>query len=165
MSQSAAQSLLQELTRLESLRDPKVTKTQRQFDRYVIRSDAELHPMDLAVQTKAPVPILLRDLSRGGIGFVCSQPLEPNSTWHVSFIKDGYSIGCQGLVVRHCRLIKESTYLAGTQFCVSSGLLAQLGVKPSALRDKEEQFVDHGTPKVAEDPFDDQANFLPPEDL
>jgi len=154
MSKSGPDSLLQELTRLETLRDPHFAKSVRAFERYVVRFDAELHPMDRASKTQTPIPIQLRDLSRGGIGFVCSEPLEPQSIWHVSFIKDGYCIGTQALVVRHCRLIKETTYLAGAQFCISSGLLIQMGIKPSALRDGNQAI-----------PSDQQDNFLSPDDL
>lgn len=163
MAKSNPQALLKELTRLETLRDPQFAKSNRQFERFVVRSDAELHPMDRSRRVQAPVPILLRDLSRGGIGFVCSEPLSVDSTWHVSFNKDGYIIGSQALIIRHCRLIKETTYLVGAQFCVSSGLLAQLGVRASALRDSD-QMVTRDTP-AQEDPFDDQDNFLSPDDL
>lgn len=164
MSKSEPQALLQELTRLETLRDPSFVQSKRQFERFVIRADAELHPMDRSRHDQSPVPILLRDISRGGMGFVCSEPLSPDSTWHVSFTKDGYIIGSQAVIVRHCRLIKETTYLAGAQFCISSGLLAQLGIKASSLRDSD-QSVSPTADAPNADPFDDQDNFRSPDDL
>lgn len=153
-----ARALLQELKRLENIRDHSVVQSKRQFERYVVRAEAELHPMDRTQTQHTPIPILLRDLSRGGIGFVTSVPLDVHSNWDVAFIQHGFVIGRQGLTIRHCKRVQDDAFLVGGQFCADSGLLALLGVRPGSLRD---------APVIHEDldPSDDDANFLSPEDI
>lgn len=135
MSLSETQALLEELTRQETLRDGSREQGQRRFQRFVVRADAELMPMDRSSTDVQVVPVLVRDLGRGGVGFVCEQPLPTGSTWHIAFIKDGYVLGTQSLIIRHCRHIRETTWLVGGQFCIDSGLMALLGVRRSVLND------------------------------
>jgi hypothetical protein len=154
MSKSEPRKLLEELTRLEGLRGEGVDQGKRQFERFVVRADAELTPMDRSRVEQQCVPVLLRDMGKGGIGFVVAEPLDVHSTWHVAFLKDGYIIGSQGLTVRHSKHLRDNAYLVGGQFCASNGLLAMLGVKPAALRDQADP-TQSG----------DQQDFISPEDL
>ena len=68
MTTTRPRALLGELDRLETLRDP-AQAGQRQFHRFVIRGEAELHPMSRNQLDPTPLQIQLRDVSRGGIGF------------------------------------------------------------------------------------------------
>ncbi|MBL4700152.1 MAG: hypothetical protein JKX85_02750 [Phycisphaeraceae bacterium] len=131
MANTEAQQLLDELNRLEDLRNPARCEGKRQFQRYVVRSDAELVRMDRSHTLETPIPIMLRDVGRGGIGFVCTDKLDNESLWQINFLQHGFVIGHMGVIVRHCRTISDEFYLIGGQFCSDSGLLYQLGVNPS----------------------------------
>ena len=72
MSTMRPRSLLDELDKLESLREPEKAG-QRQFRRFVVRGEAELHPMNRNRLDPTPLTIQLRDISRGGVGFLCDQ--------------------------------------------------------------------------------------------
>lgn len=138
MSGRRPEKLLAELNRLESLRDPAQNGTHnRQFKRFVVRGDAELHPMSRARLDRAPLDITLRDIGRGGFGFVCQQPLPAGSNWRVCFLRHGYVIGEQAIIVRHCRPVSDSVYLIGAQFVVDTGLLTLLGIDPGAIQDED----------------------------
>jgi len=134
MTLSGPHSLLADLARLEGIRDPARDTGQRQFQRFVVRGDAELHVMDRHGDDQ-PIPIQIRDIGRGGMGFICQQPLDSNSTWRAAFLHRGYVFGQQALIVRHCRQVQAGVYLVGSQFCIESGLMCLLGVDPDAIRD------------------------------
>ena len=126
--------LLQELDRLEKLRDPG-RNGQRQFRRFVVRGEAELQPMSRSWLDPTPIAIQLRDVGRGGAGFLAPQVLAPGSCWRMNVLNHGYVVGQQGIVVRHCREISSSLYLIGGMFIADTGFLTLLGVPPGALQD------------------------------
>lgn len=134
MSTSRPHVLLGELDRLESLRDPG-RQGLRTFRRFVIRGDAELHPMNRNRLDPTPIEIKLRDLSRGGLGFICSQPLPERSSWRVTFLQHGYVVGMQALMIRHSRQVSDGVYLVGGQFVIDSGLMITLGIPRSAMEE------------------------------
>jgi len=136
MSTTRSHALLGELDRLEALRDSS-RQGLRNFGRYVIRGDAELHQMNRNRLDPTPIEIKIRDISRGGMGFICSQPLAEHSSWRACFLQHGYVVGMQALVIRHCREVGEGTYLVGGQFVIDSGLMVTLGVPRGALQDDE----------------------------
>ncbi len=154
MASSEAQTLLEELGKLEDLRNPARCEGKRQFQRFVVRADAELTRMDRSNLEELPISILLRDLGRGGIGFVCSHAIEADSLWRVSFLQHGFAIAHMGMVVRHCRTVNDGIFLIGSQFCSDSGLLYQLGVNP--------QMVGEGDKPTA---LGDEATFLAPSEV
>lgn len=127
-------ALLAELNRLEQLRDPNKIRGQRQYQRFVVRGDAKLTPMDPHGGDES-LPVQLRDVGRGGVGFVCQEPLEPLSTWRLSFLQRGYVIGQQGLIVRYCQPVAGGVFLVGAQFCIETGLLSLLGVDPATIHE------------------------------
>lgn len=156
MSGRRPEKLLAELNRLEGLRDPcRSGCHNRQFRRFVVRGDAELHPMSRSRLDRAPIEVTLRDVARGGCGFVCQQPLPAGSSWRVCFLRRGYVVGEQAIVVRHCRRICGSVYLVGAQFVIDTGLLTQLGIDPGVIKDEDS---DDGA--AADD--DEPVLFLPP---
>lgn len=143
-------SLLADLVRLEGLRDPARSAGQRQYERFVVRGDAELHAMDRQGDI-TPIAIQVRDLGRGGMGFVCQVQLDINSTWRVAFLHQGYAFGQQALIVRHCHEVQAGVYLIGSQFCIESGLMCLMGIDPAAIRESD------GPAGAAQPP-----RFLPP---
>jgi len=146
--------LLDELDRLEDLRNPShAAGAQRQFARFVVRGDAELHPMNRSKLDATPVEVKLRDIGRGGFGFIAEQPIEPGTSWRCCFLDRGFVVGEQACIVRHCRRVSDHLYLAGAQIVMPSGILVSLGVDPAQLDDE-----------VADIKCDDDS-FMPPTDL
>lgn len=134
MSQRAPRALVDHLARMEQLRDPSRTQAKRQFHRFVVRGDAELLEQEGSQLDRTVLPILLRDIGRGGIGFVCSKKLPANGTWRVSFLNHAFVIGEQTILVRHCQAVESDVFLVGAQFCAPGGLLCLVGVDPALLQ-------------------------------
>lgn len=127
-------SILQELAALERSRiDVPSYESQRQFRRHVIRGEAELYPVEHKSMHPESIDVQLRDASRGGVGFLSRMPLESDTTWRIEFIRHGFVVGEQHLVVRHCSQVREGLYLCGAQFIASAGLLTILGVSACDL--------------------------------
>jgi hypothetical protein len=137
MTPDRPRHLLDELAKLENLRDPARTAGLRQFRRFVLRGDAELHPADPTQLDRTPIDVQLRDISRGGVGFVCTRKIPARSNWRMVFLHRGYPIGEQTLCVRHGREITEGVYLVGGQYTIASGLLTMLGIEPGDILDSE----------------------------
>lgn len=155
MAAQDLQLLLDELSRLEDLRDPtKSDKNHRQFRRFVVRATAELHPMSRSRLDSTPVEVHLRDISRYGAGLISHEPLPIDSGWRLTFLQQGYYIGEQPLVVRHCRPVGQGVYLVGGQFVIATGLMALLGVDDGAIQEGD------GVKMMA-----DPAPILPPSEV
>lgn len=127
--------LLTHLDDLEGLRSVN-SNHNRHFKRFVIRGEAELHPLGSDELDRTPIDIKLRDIGCGGLGFVTSLPLEAGSLWRVNFLQRSYTIGQQPLVVRHCKKVQENIYLIGGQFCVEPGLMMLLGIDVADLQEQ-----------------------------
>lgn len=154
MSDQNARQLLEELLKLEGLRNPNAGTGKRQFIRFVVRGDAEMSKMDRSRLASHPLPVQLRDLGRGGIGIVSQHEFEVDSTWRCDFIQHGYSVGQIAVIVRHCRQVRDGVNLVGLQFCMDHGLLALLGVDIQQLHDCD-----------GPNPLGDTAQFLPPAEV
>lgn len=153
MTTGAPLDLLTELNRLEALRQP-AQHEDRQFRRFRIRGDAELHPIDASRVDRTPVDIKLRDLGQGGIGFICEHDLAVGSTWRCCFLNEGHVIAQQALLIRHCRPVQSGLYLLGAQFCLDTGIMTLLGVNAHALNAQQDN-----------DNTADSEDFLSPGDV
>jgi len=156
MDTTQPRSLRGELDRLESLRDP-AQAGYRRFQRFVVRAEAELHPMNRDRLDPTPIEVQLRDISRGGVGLLAQQPLEDLSAWRICFLQEGYVIGEQAMIVRFCRPVSENLHLIGGQFVIDTGLLISLGISPGALED--EQLVGEDETREGE------GDFVGPEEM
>ncbi len=137
-------SLLAELNRLEALRDPAKNTgpgSNRTFERFVIRGDCELHPESRNRLDRYPIEVKIRDIARGGLGFISQDELPQGSCWRACFMQHGFVVAQQSIVVRHCREVSPGVYLVGTQFVADPGLLAVLGVEPGAIGDGDEDDI------------------------
>lgn len=151
---AASTPLLDELDRLESTREPdRSDLVNRQFARFVVRGDAELHPMTRSKLDTTPIEIKLRDIGRGGFGFIAETPIDPGTSWRCCFLDRGYVVGEIACVVRHCRQIGGRLYRAGAQIVVPTGLLVGLGVDPARVDEAQGDRVTDG-----------DAGFLEPDD-
>jgi len=121
--------LLQTLAKLEHLRDPRRAKSHRRFNRWVVRGDAEIHAVN-DPDNPHPLRIHIRDVSWGGLGFVCDRFLLAQALWRVHFLYQEQVVGHQSVLVRHCRQVGDGLYLIGGQFVIDAGLMCLLGVDP-----------------------------------
>ncbi len=158
MQQPQHRAMQIELDRLESMRQtsPEVV-SQRLFNRYVVRGDAELWPITRTQINHEPIEIKLRDVARGGVGFVADRPLRQGSTWELNLLHSGLVTATQPIVVRYCQEVGQELFLVGAQFIASSGLLAAMGVDPATLRSDEVQ--------KQSDSGDDEEQFLSPSEV
>jgi hypothetical protein len=153
MNPSRPQSLLDELTKLENLRNPQSQAKRRQFQRYVVRGDAELVNMDRVEINEPHIHVMLRDISRCGMGFLTDSEIEVGSTWRLRLMQRRYVIADAPVVVRHRRAV-NSVYLVGAQICCDNGLLFLMGVDPVAVREGDSPTVTSAS-----------AAFLAPDDV
>lgn len=143
---SSAKDTLQELHRMEySSKDTHDEQTRRAFQRFDVRGQAKLRPAQRnLLNDQDSIDIQLRDIGRGGLGFVCSQSLPSGSIWNVQFIHQGYVIDTRTIQVRHVSELEPGCFVIGTQFIINDGLMALLGVSPAEidrhdLGDREEE--------------------------
>lgn len=132
MTVAEPRDLVELLQRLEYWRQEPAVERQRAFKRFSVRGHAALEPIDTDM-VSGPITVMLRDVSRGGAGFVCEEFLDVGSTWRMAFKKDCFRIGSQPIVVRFCRLIQDGLYLVGTQFIVEPFIIHALGVPSHEL--------------------------------
>ncbi|MEM0913508.1 MAG: hypothetical protein AAGK09_02750 [Planctomycetota bacterium] len=140
---AVSSSLLDELDRLESRRAPDLLDVcNRQFARFATRGDAELHPMTRSKLDATPIEIKLRDIGRGGLGFIVEQFIEPGTPWRCVFLDSGYAVGEIACVIRHCDRIDGRVHLAGAQIVVPTGLLVMLGADPAQIDAQNAGYVE-----------------------
>lgn len=132
MSVAEPQDLLELLQRMEYWRQEPAVERKRAFKRFSVRGDASLEPMDTEALS-GPLTVMLRDISRGGAGFVCEEYLEPGQIWRMRFKSQGFWVGSQPVLVRFCRLVQNGLYLVGTQFIIEPAILHALGVPTHEL--------------------------------
>lgn len=127
--------------------------TNRAYRRFDVRGDATIQRMEAGHLDQPTLSIQLRDISRGGIGFVCEQFIEPGTAWRVGFEYRGHVVGYQPIVVKFCRLVQHGLYLSGGQFTVEPAMMTLLEVDEQEL---QEDIRDRRNPL-------DTAEFVPPE--
>jgi len=130
-------ALLDCLARLEQPSPTSRALVQRQFQRFTARGEVELTSMDRRTEDPT-LNVQLRDLSRGGLGLLSEKAIEVGSTWRVAFLSNGFVVGTQGVIVRHCHMVQPGVYLVGTQFCIETGLMCLLGIDPNAIHDGDD---------------------------
>ncbi|MEO0965725.1 MAG: PilZ domain-containing protein [Planctomycetota bacterium] len=131
--QAASLTVIQEIEKLESLQQTNPNEASRRFVRFIIRGDAELRPAGPNRSDTEPLKISLRDVSRGGLGFLAERPIEVGTFWRCGFGDDGLSVGEMSCIVRRCRPVGPNLFLVGADIVVPIGLLMSLGVSPGCL--------------------------------
>ena len=153
MVRSDPNELLEELTRLEKLRSGDGKSRRRRHPRFVVRGQAELLQADCLSPNDQPPSVMLRDMGRGGLGFIADSDIPADSLWELRFIQRAYRVGETNIVVRHCEQVNDNVYLVGCQVCIGNGLIYLLGVDPEAVGDGD-------GPAIEPD-----AAFLPPGEI
>ena len=82
MKAAEPKDLMDVLARLEDTRHQPGVEAQRRFRRFTVRGEATLEPMQ-GPAMQDPLTVLLRDISRGGAGFLTDRFIEPCSTWRL----------------------------------------------------------------------------------
>ncbi len=138
-------TLLAILNKLEAKRGQSAAAAKRRYQRFVVRGEALIYPMDSMAIEQAPISAMLRDVALNGVGFVIGQELPVDSIWRVGFVNRGSVVGHQGIVVRHCEEIQAgSAYLVGCMFTIEIGLLGLLGVDTSDCIATDHRDVGYG---------------------
>jgi PilZ domain len=138
MAISDPRTLLAALSKLESIRDPSAGKNLRQYVRFVVRGEAELQPLERDRLDQRPVSALMRDLSRGGLGFVCQEELPVGSLWRAGFMHQDHVVTQQAMIIRHGRRVQENLFLYGGQFVLDTATMVLQGIEPSKIRDGDQ---------------------------
>ncbi len=134
MAQQEPRDLMDVLKRLESWREMPAEDPSRQYRRFMIRGDAYLEPIDAApLENVKPERVILRDISRAGLGILTERKLPAGSNWRLRFQSDQYQLGSQVVVVRFCRMIQAGLYLVGTQLAFEPVMMHLLGVPADML--------------------------------
>lgn len=152
MSIAEPRDLIEVLSRMEYWRQEPPVDRKRAFRRFVVRGEATLEPMQTGQSMNGHVHAMLRDISRGGIGFLADSFLQPGEVWRIRFEQHGHLIGQQPILVKFCRLVQDGMYLTGGQFVIEPALLIGLGVDEGDL---------HNDTHIANQTLD-TAEFLPP---
>lgn len=135
MSVAEPRDLIEVLSRLEYWRQETPEENHRTFRRFTIRGDATLESVDMLTSETPPTHIMMRDISRGGAGFLCNRYLERGGIWRINFQAHNMRIGCQTICVRFCRLVQDGLFLIGGQFVVEPYILHSLGVDMHQMTD------------------------------
>jgi hypothetical protein len=155
MSVAEPRDLIDVLSRMEYWRQEPPVERKRAFNRFSIRGEARIEPVhELAVEP-SPQKVVLRDISRGGVGFLSEQFLEVGSVWRMAFATRGRQIGTQVFVVRFCRLVQDGLFLVGGVFAVEPHVMIMLGVNETEL----------GSDIYDRANAEDTAAFVPPDQL
>lgn len=146
------------LRQLESLQNDSPAGAQRRTKRYPVRGEAHLWTDDSGPGHRALSNSIhnahVRDISRGGIGVLCSQPVAVGHLWQVQLVDSDVTVATIPAFCRFCRQITEGAYLAGMEFGMQASVLMAMGVsaKDLAKGDAEHdgrplagEFVDPGS--------------------
>ena len=133
MSTMESENLLNQLGRLEDPAQRDVAAELRAWCRIPVRAEAELYPIATNCLDRSPIEVALRDISWDGLGLLSAVPLESDSRWRCSFLRDGQAIAHQSIVVVYCRAVSTGVYHLGGQFVLDSGVAMLLGADVNAL--------------------------------
>ncbi len=144
---SPSGAIAEELNALESLRrsgSKTGAHAARQFLRYITRGEAVIYPMSRRTPADAGAPIFLRDVGRGGVGFICQRDLPARGDWRIVFLRDGYAVAESAINLCHTQRVRDGVFLCGGRFVAGAGLLTTLGVAPHALENEYAALLESG---------------------
>ncbi len=133
MSTTPPNDLIGLISQPEYWQQTQAKDQQRCFERFEVRGDATLEPIEKGHVESPCIRVQLRDISRGGIGFISNQFIDPGTVWRVRFEYQSELIGTQPAVVRYCRLTSENMYIVGGQFVVEPAMMMLQGVPEQHL--------------------------------
>jgi len=114
----------------------------RRFVRYQVRGEARLLPSNGMLETLSPVPVHVRDISRGGAGLLSSVPAQPGHRWQLQLIDSNLVIDTLPAFCRYCRRVSEGAYLIGVEFGLKSSIMLAMGIPAKELARNDEKSGD-----------------------
>ena len=135
MSIAEPRDLIEVLNRMEYWRQEPSVDRKRSFRRFVVRGEATLEPVQPGRILDGNVNVMLRDISRGGVGFLSNRFHQPGEIWRIRFESKGYLVGQQSMIIKFCRLVQDGLYLTGGQFIIEPILMIELGIEGTDLQD------------------------------
>lgn len=142
------------LSRLEQVRGDKPDCRRRRHVRHVVRGEAILLEMDRTSSDEPPITVMLRDIGRGGVGFIAQRSVAVGCLKRLRLLQRDFGIGQVNVMIQHCGLVEEPVYLIGCEICFDNGQLLLLGVDPAALSAGDQA-----------GPGRESATFLAPDDI
>jgi len=137
MSKDTTRKLMAALTLLESRRSSSPGASRRQFRRFVVRGEGQLQPLSIPTSETPVMEVQVRDVGWGGVGFVCTASLSPNSRWRINLTHHGEVLAQQTMIIRYCTPVVDDVWLVGGQFCAEAGTMMLLGVDLGQMVDSE----------------------------
>ena len=114
----------------------------RIFQRYEVRGEARIEPLDERSVRGLCIDVRLRDISRTGVMFAIEGPIDVDSMWRMRLIDSGHAIGSVPILVRYCRSASDGAFEVGAQFMIEPYILNVLGVATHRLVSDECTDVD-----------------------
>ena len=121
------------LRRLDAWQQDSPFSKQRRFRRHPVRGFAHLHPGSPQCADQPPVTANLRDISRGGVGMLCSHKAEMGTHWVVQLTDDRVTLATMPGFCRYCRSLGQELWLIGIEFGAQASILVALGVNAADL--------------------------------
>jgi hypothetical protein len=119
----------------------------RRFPRYPARGEARLCPVAPAGAGQGTFDIVhVRDISRGGIGVLSSQPVAVGASWQLQLFSQRIALATLPAFSRYCREVSDGAWLAGLEFGIEASVLLAMGVTPAELTHADET-PEHGALK------------------
>ena len=155
MTPNTSTNLQAALRRLESWQSEPPAAGQRRFARFPARGEAALWPGAAAEAGRTPMAHI-RDVSRGGVGILSTQPAEPGRFWQLQLRDGKVTIATIPGFCRFCRQVLPGAYLIGVAFGTDASVLLSLGVSATDLAERD---ASEDEPRVEGD-FLDPATFM-----
>lgn len=126
------------LRHLNAWQNEMFSGSQRRFRRFEVRGEARLWPGDVGTSTPTASVVQVRDISRGGVGLLSSEPIERGFFWQMQLVDSGVTLATLPAFCRFCRPITDGAYLIGVEFGVQASVMLALGVQAKDLADGDE---------------------------
>lgn len=137
-SDQASFDLQAVLRQLESWQVDPPKAWQRRFRRFTARGVAWMLPGKPNSRSSNHPPVYVRDISRGGVGLLCSMPFDLDEYCQLELASEQVVATTLPAFCRHCLQVTDGVYLIGMEFGVNASVLLSLGVSAKALAEADD---------------------------
>jgi hypothetical protein len=121
---------------------------QRRFRRFPVRGEARLWPGLADGGQNSATSSQIRDISRGGVGLLVSEPVERGQFWQMQIMSGGVAVATLPAFCRFCRKVTDGAYLIGAEFGVEASVLLALDVAAKDVIEGDEIETELGDPRT-----------------
>ena len=121
------------LRQIETWQTDSSTSRLRRFPRYPARGEARLCPASVGADLAGAHLVHVRDISRGGVGVLCSRPVEVGQSWNLQLVVERVTMSTLPAFCRFCRKVADGAWLVGLEFGIEASVLLAMGVNASEL--------------------------------